>query len=147
MRNVRSHAVVRQFIWSLILQIIWSKICLFFILNYDDSHYLISVSSHWRYQKSSNCLNASVHSFWFFFLQIIRMQNHHIYSMLLFTVVELIFFTLSALKIIKLFARFCAVLEIVFSSIYLLFFLSECVHRVIHISRSGYKKPRQGRGL
>ena len=82
--------VVRQFIWSLILQIIWSKICLFFILNYDNSHYLISVSSHWRYQKSSNCLNASVHSFWFFFLQIIRMQNQHIYSMLLFTVVELI---------------------------------------------------------
>ena len=69
------------------------------------------------------------------------MQNHHIYSMLLFTVVELIFFTLSALKIIKFFVRFCAVLEIVFSSIYLLFFLSECVHRVIHISRSGYKKP------
>ena len=34
--------------------------------------------------------------------------------MLLFTVVELIFFTLSALKIIKFFVRFCAVLEIVF---------------------------------
>ena len=61
--------------------------------------------------------------------------------MLLFTVVELIFFTLSALKIIKFFVRFCAVLEIVFSSIYLLFFCQNVCIALFISADPGIKNP------